>query len=251
MSTPTFAKTHNLIPYLAKPTMSEGFKLIIDFLIGGSVKTINDEVRIQALIDEKSVKIKESSIHRTLKLADAEGTSCLANAKIFDGLAKRGYEKLSEKLTFHKAFFSPQWKFLIHTILQCLSAKTISWNEFSNTMASAIICLTTNKNFNFLRYILLSLLGDMSYHKDIYDNPSLTKKVFANMKKVGTSFSGVVTPLFGNMLVPAPKEVGLMQDDVQLITIPTEPSTSKSHKIHKPKKQQTQAPKVLIRTFAT
>nr|GFB14447.1 hypothetical protein [Tanacetum cinerariifolium] len=52
------------------------------------VKTINDEVRIQALIDEKMINIKGSSIRRTLKLDDAEGTSCLANAEIFDGLAK-------------------------------------------------------------------------------------------------------------------------------------------------------------------
>nr|GFA53703.1 hypothetical protein [Tanacetum cinerariifolium] len=232
------------------------------------VKTINDEVRIQALIDEKRVNIKEYSIRRTLKLDDAKGTSCLANAKIFDGLAKMGYEKLSEKLTFYKAFFSPQWKFLIHTILQCLSAKTTFWNKFSSTMVSVIICLTTNQKFNFSMYILLSLvknveagvpffmflrfvqllidhqLGDMSHHKDIYDNPSLTKKVFANMKRVGTGFSRVVTPLFDNMLVLIVKEVGLIQDDVQPISIPTEPSTSKSYKKHKPKKQQTQAPKV-------
>nr|GEZ63557.1 hypothetical protein [Tanacetum cinerariifolium] len=108
------------------------------------VKTINDEVRIQALIYEKQVNIKESSIRCTLKLDDVEGISCLANAEIFDGLAKMGYENLSEKLTFYKAFFSPQWKFSIHTILQCLSAKTTSWNEFSSTMASTIIWLATN-----------------------------------------------------------------------------------------------------------
>nr|GEX95674.1 copia protein [Tanacetum cinerariifolium] len=38
MSTPTFAKTHNLIAYLEKPTESEGFVQIIDFLNGSSVK---------------------------------------------------------------------------------------------------------------------------------------------------------------------------------------------------------------------
>nr|GEY43852.1 retrovirus-related Pol polyprotein from transposon TNT 1-94 [Tanacetum cinerariifolium] len=154
------------------------------------------------------------------------------------------------------------------TILQCLSAKTTSWNEFSSTMASIIIYLATNQKFNFSRYILLSLvknieagvpffmfsrfvkllidhqLGDMSHHKDIYDNPSLTKKVFSNMKKVGTGFSGVVTPLFDNMLVPVAKEVGIIQDDVQFISIHTEPSTFKPHKKHKSKKHQTQAPKV-------
>nr|GEW52056.1 retrotransposon protein, putative, unclassified [Tanacetum cinerariifolium] len=78
-------------------------------------------------------------------------------------------------------------------------------------------------------------LGDMSYHQDIYDNLSLFKKVFANMKRVGTSFSGVITPLFENMLVPAAEEVGQGQDDV---SIPAEPSTSKPHKKHKSKKQQ-------------
>nr|GEY97513.1 uncharacterized mitochondrial protein AtMg00810-like [Tanacetum cinerariifolium] len=49
----------------------------------------------------------------------------------------------STKLTFYKAFFSSQWKFLIHTILQSLSAKRTSWNEFSSAMASVVICLST------------------------------------------------------------------------------------------------------------
>nr|GFB71261.1 hypothetical protein [Tanacetum cinerariifolium] len=40
------------------------------------------------------------------------------------------------------AFFSSQWKFLIHTILQSLSAKRTSWNEFSIAVASAVICLS-------------------------------------------------------------------------------------------------------------
>nr|GEV30197.1 hypothetical protein [Tanacetum cinerariifolium] len=75
MSTPTFAKTHNLIAYLEKPTESEGYEQIIDFLNGSSVKyalTVNDEVRIQALVDGKRVNIKESSIRRILRLHDAE-----------------------------------------------------------------------------------------------------------------------------------------------------------------------------------
>nr|GEW39344.1 hypothetical protein [Tanacetum cinerariifolium] len=54
-----------------------------------------------------------------------------------------GYEKPSTKLAFYKAFFSSQWMFLIHTILQCMSAKRTSWNEFSSSMALAVICLST------------------------------------------------------------------------------------------------------------
>nr|GEV61845.1 putative ribonuclease H-like domain-containing protein [Tanacetum cinerariifolium] len=162
---------------------------------------------------------------------DRKSTTRCSNAKNFDGLAKMGYEKLSEKLTFYKAFFSPEWKFLIYTILQCLIKNIEVGVPF----------------FMFPRFVQLLIdhqLGDMSHHKDIYNNPILTKKVFANMKRVGTGFSGVVTLLFDNMLVLATKEVGLIQDDVQSISIPTELSTSKPHKKHKPKKQQTQAPKV-------
>nr|GEV92375.1 hypothetical protein [Tanacetum cinerariifolium] len=127
-----------------------------------------------------------------------------------NGRLKMRYEKPSDKLTFYKAFFSPQWKFLIHSILQCLSAKTTSWNEFNSTMASTIICLATNQKFNFSRFVQLIInhqLGDITHHKDIFATSSLTKKVFANMKRVGTGFSREVTPLFANMLVQALEEV--------------------------------------------
>ncbi|GJX54049.1 hypothetical protein Tco_0282418 [Tanacetum coccineum] len=72
-----------------------------------------------------------------------------------------GYEKISQKLTFYKPFFSPQWKFLIHTILQCLSPKTTAWNEFSSTMASAIICLATNQKFNFSKFIFEGMIRNL------------------------------------------------------------------------------------------
>nr|GEW20968.1 putative ribonuclease H-like domain-containing protein [Tanacetum cinerariifolium] len=58
-------------------------------------------------------------------------------------LVRMGYEKPSTKMTLYKAFFLAQWKFLIHTIFQCMSAKRTAWNEFSSSMASAVICLAT------------------------------------------------------------------------------------------------------------
>nr|GEV89224.1 hypothetical protein [Tanacetum cinerariifolium] len=115
--------------------------------------------------------------------------------------------------------------------------------DISNPLMAGRLPKTTLPT-RFVQLLIDHQLGDMSHHNDIYDNSSLTKKVFANMKRVGTGFSGVVTALFDNMLGPAANEVGLIQDDVQSITIPTEPSTAKPHKKHKTKKQQTQAPKV-------
>nr|GFC31154.1 hypothetical protein [Tanacetum cinerariifolium] len=82
-----------------------------------------------------------------------------------------GYEKPSTKLTFYKAFFSSQWKFLIHTILQSLSAKRNSWNEFSIAMASAVICLSKGQRFNFSKYILDSLVRNVDSSSKFYMYP--------------------------------------------------------------------------------
>ncbi|GJT76344.1 hypothetical protein Tco_1043069 [Tanacetum coccineum] len=172
-----FADTHNMVAFLSKPAESDGFEQIVDFLNAqpiryaltvnptiyisfieqfwstGVVKTINGEVQLHALIDGKKIIISEASVRKDLKLEDEEGIDCLPNSTIFEQLALMGYDKISQKLTFYKLFFSPQWKFLIHTILQCLSLKTTAWNKFSSTMASTIICLATNQKFNFPKFI--------------------------------------------------------------------------------------------------
>nr|GFB62370.1 hypothetical protein [Tanacetum cinerariifolium] len=108
-----------------------------------STSQVNDITRLQALVDKKKVVVTEAILREVLYLDDAEGINCLPNEEIFTELARMGYEKPSTKLTFYKAFFSSQWKFLIHTISQCMSAKRTSWNEFSSSMTSAVICLST------------------------------------------------------------------------------------------------------------
>nr|GEY30036.1 glutamic acid-rich protein-like [Tanacetum cinerariifolium] len=101
------------------------------------------------------------------------GVVCLPNEEIFAGLAQMGYEKPSTKLTFYKAFYSSQWKFLIHTILQSLSAKGTSWNEFSTSMASAVICLSKGQRLNFSRYIFDSLVPA----QDDVDQENVTEEI--------------------------------------------------------------------------
>nr|GFB26720.1 hypothetical protein [Tanacetum cinerariifolium] len=111
-----------------------------------AVDQLVSAVRLQALVDKKKVVVTEATIRDALRLDDAEGVECLPNEEIFAELARIGYEKPSTKLTFYKAFFSSQWKFLIHTILQCMSAKRTSWNEFNSSMTSAV-CLSSGKGF--------------------------------------------------------------------------------------------------------
>ncbi|GKE41200.1 hypothetical protein Tco_1464605 [Tanacetum coccineum] len=129
MSNLKFAETHNLVAFLEKPKESDGFEGIIDFLNASSIryrltvnptiytlcikqlwatakeKTVNGEVQIQALIDGKKVIVTETSVRRDLKLKDAEGIECLLNATIFEQLTLRGYENLTQNLTFYKESF--------------------------------------------------------------------------------------------------------------------------------------------------
>ncbi|GJV39948.1 hypothetical protein Tco_1418388, partial [Tanacetum coccineum] len=140
---------------------------------------------------------------------------------------------------------------------------TTAWNEFSSTMASAIIFLATNQKFNFSKYIFESMvrnldnmsgkflmhprfvqvfmnqqLDGMSTHKRIYDAPYHTKKIFGNIKRVGKGFSGRVTPLFPTMVIQNQSELGKGS------AMPTDPhhtptiieSSSQPQKTQKPRK---------------
>nr|GEW39692.1 hypothetical protein [Tanacetum cinerariifolium] len=117
---------------------------IKQFWTSVAVKKVNDVMRLQALVDKKNVVITDVTIREALHLDDAEGIECLPNEEIFTELARIGYEKPLTKLTFYKAFFSSELKFLIHTILQC----------------------------------------DLSLHSFKYTSPALTQKVFANMRRI-------------------------------------------------------------------
>ncbi|GJV47170.1 hypothetical protein Tco_1437382 [Tanacetum coccineum] len=163
-----------MVAFLEKPTKSDGFKEIFDFLNAHPIKyaltvnpivytlciqqfwatakakTINGEEQLQALGDRKKVIITESTIRSDLRLEDVEGTECLPNATIFEELTRMG----------------------------------------------------------FVQVFLDKQVGDMSIHDEIYVSPSHTKKVFVNMKWVGKGFFGNITPLFPTMMVQAQEELG-------------------------------------------
>nr|GEZ66858.1 hypothetical protein [Tanacetum cinerariifolium] len=144
-----FADTHNVVAILEKSDAAEGFEQIIDFFSG-------------------------SYIHYALTV----------NPHIYISCIKQFWNTASVKSS---ANVTSQWKFLIHTILQSLSAKRTSWNEFSTAMASAVICLSKGQKFNLSKHIFDSLVRN-----------------------------GVETPLFEGMLVARqPAEEGLAEAQVQ------------------------------------
>ncbi|GJY37514.1 hypothetical protein Tco_0422892 [Tanacetum coccineum] len=116
-----FCDKHNMVSYLKKPTGSEGFQEIVDFLNGShiryaltknptiyvslikkfwqtaTVRTIdNDEQEITVTVDGKEFTITKASVRRHLQLANVDGISVLPTTEMFDqfslmGNMKRGF----------------------------------------------------------------------------------------------------------------------------------------------------------------
>ncbi|GJS85022.1 putative ribonuclease H-like domain-containing protein [Tanacetum coccineum] len=84
-------------------------------------------------------------------------------------------------------------------------------------------------------------LGDMSHHKQIYVDPSHTKKIFANMKRERKDFSRRITPLFETIMVQPTQDEGVdsgIPTDSLQTPITTQPSSSKSQKKQSKRKQR-------------
>ncbi|GKA04110.1 hypothetical protein Tco_0676891 [Tanacetum coccineum] len=113
-----FCDTHNMVAYLKKPTGSEGFQEIVDFLNDSHIRyaltknpTIyvslikkfwqtattrtvdNGEQEITATVDGKEFNVTEASVRRHLQLADVDGISILLTTEIFDQLSLMGNMK--------------------------------------------------------------------------------------------------------------------------------------------------------------
>ncbi|GKE89245.1 hypothetical protein Tco_1566720 [Tanacetum coccineum] len=207
-----YCDKHNMVAFLKKPTKSEGFTEIVDFLKGSSLRyalthnpTIYDSLvkqfwqtatvrtlangtqQIKASIDNKEYIVTEASVRSKLQLADATGINNLPDAEIYEGLTTLGYAT-EGKLTFWKKNFSPQWKFLIHHLLHCISPKSGGWDQFGSPIATALIYITTANNGKYLA-------------------KTLTKKLFANMKR---GYAGEHGPLLPAILAAAAPDQELL-----------------------------------------
>nr|GEX59572.1 hypothetical protein [Tanacetum cinerariifolium] len=78
----------------------------------------------------------------------------------------------------------------------------------------------------------------MARHKGMYIISSYTKKIFANMRRIGAGFSRVITPLFDTIMVHALADIGDTPVETQQTPIVDQPSTSKPQKKQKPKRKQ-------------
>ncbi|GKC50927.1 hypothetical protein Tco_1073672 [Tanacetum coccineum] len=145
----------------ASPTIYTS--LIEQFWQNAALCTINDGVLgITATIDRKvKITVSEGSIRRHLKLEDSKGIPSLPTTEIFEQLALMGPKKTA-------------------------------WEQFSSNIATAIICLATNRTFNFSKFIFDAMNLSYSFH--------YTQTIQQHEESLQGIF-GVITPLFDTMLV--------------------------------------------------
>ncbi|GKC54816.1 hypothetical protein Tco_1077561 [Tanacetum coccineum] len=172
-------------------------------------------MEITATIDGRVKTITEASIRRYLKLEDSDGISTLPNTEIFKQLALMG-------------------------------AKKTAWDQFSSNIATAIICLATDRTFNFSKLIFDGMLKNLDNqskflmyprfiqiflnkhkrqllpHKRTYIAPTPAQKLFGNMRRISKGYNGVDIPLFPTMLVQGlifQEEAATMPHDSPLLRV--------------------------------
>ncbi|GKE29952.1 hypothetical protein Tco_1445336, partial [Tanacetum coccineum] len=144
---------HNKVGSFQKPTGSDDYHQILDFLRASHI--------------------------RTPELDDG-GIDDLPIAEIYSGMDNLGYVTKG-KLTFFKNKFSPQWRFLVHTILHSLSTKSGSWDQFCSLLVVALICLSDGRKFNWSSYIFKGMVSNIGNAKKFLMYPRFLQTILAAM----------------------------------------------------------------------
>ncbi|GJY09070.1 uncharacterized mitochondrial protein-like protein [Tanacetum coccineum] len=209
---------HTKYALTSNPTIYDS--LVKQFWQTATANTKADgSLEINATIDTIGYTITEASIRDSLQLEDATGITMLPNDEIFEGMGQMGYPT-DGTFTFWKGFFTPQWRYLVHHLLHCISSKSGGWDQFGSNIATALICLSTDRVYNFSKLIfdgmvanlksktkflmyprfLQMILNIQTENKHLYLAVTLTKKIFGNMKR---GFRGAPRPLLPAMLLVA------------------------------------------------
>ncbi|GJU63798.1 hypothetical protein Tco_1245633 [Tanacetum coccineum] len=223
------AEFHEIIDFLTRSLIL--YDLIVSSIVSTTFveqswmtaksKTINNVRYITATVARKHVSISEASIRSDLQFNDAAGIDVLPNQAIFDTIQLMGYEGDLNTLTFNKGLFSPQWKFLFHTIIHCLSSKSTSWDQIPNNIATAVICLATNQVYNFSKLVFDGMMNHLDAKEEVCHVPT------------GKNIYGNVTPLFPSMLAQPTEDEGAVSErpsETQPKPSPTHPSSGGNHK---------------------
>ncbi|GKE73362.1 hypothetical protein Tco_1535403, partial [Tanacetum coccineum] len=157
---------------------------------------VDGTLELRATIDTLEYTITEASVRSKLQLADALGISMLPNTEIFEGMGNKGG----------------------------------GWDQFGSNIATALICLSTGRVYNFSKLIFDGMVANLkskskflmyprflqmileiqTESKHPYLVEALTKKIFGNIQR---GFRGVPRPLLPAMLHVVAQNAGQAAQD--------------------------------------
>nr|GEY14713.1 uncharacterized mitochondrial protein AtMg00810-like [Tanacetum cinerariifolium] len=113
--------------------------------VNAAEPTVFDDEKVTITMAQTLIKMKAEKA----RILDEQMAKRLQDEEIEQAAAREKQEKedLERAKVLQQQYDQKQenidwnWMFLIHTLVQCVSAKRTSWNEFSCSMASAVICL--------------------------------------------------------------------------------------------------------------
>nr|GEU75637.1 JmjC domain-containing protein [Tanacetum cinerariifolium] len=175
MSALKYTEEHNKVGYLLKPTGSDDYHQIIDFLSASHIRAPElGPPAILATIDKTPYTITEELVRIRLQLADDGGIVDLPSLEIYSGMDNLGYVTKG-KITFFKNKFSPQWRGMVSNIGN--AKKFLMYPRFLQTILGIETRLT--RQFKVLAF---------------------SSKLFANMR---LNFAWHPMPLLPAMLLQA------------------------------------------------
>ncbi|KAI3814140.1 hypothetical protein L1987_18887 [Smallanthus sonchifolius] len=269
-----FSPYHNLTAYLTKGKKSEGFNDMIDFLCRSKIYfalTTNRTIyiphmedfwstavysteqgipQIKAKVDGRDITISEATLRKYLKFQDEGAVISYSKYEYMRTFVSIGYTGNQTEYTIEKALMGPPWKYLCHTLLQCISQKRSGWHQVSSALASAFHGMVTNLGFDFAHLIFEGLrynlqegakqqffmyprflqevfnqeLKELSKPARIYILLGHKNNIFQSMRTVSKKFSGVNVPLLSTML-----NIQSTPGDRSAIPADTDPTASTSH----------------------
>ncbi|GJU05946.1 hypothetical protein Tco_1122376 [Tanacetum coccineum] len=182
-----YSDKHNMLAFLKKPNESVGFTEVVDFLKGTSLRY-----------------------------------ALTHNPTIYDSLVKQFWQTATVRTL---ANGTQQLVASIDSKEYTITVGSGGWDQFGSTIATALICLSSNRVYNFSKMIFDGMVHNLESNSKIlmyprflqiildittenkgrYLAPTLTKKLFANMKR---GYAGDIVPLLPAMLAGAAVDQG-------------------------------------------
>ncbi|KAI3762572.1 hypothetical protein L1987_53004 [Smallanthus sonchifolius] len=177
--------------------------------------------QIQATLDGKDIIITEATLRKHLKLQDEGAAISYNREEYMRTFLSIGYTGNQNEYTIEKALMGPPWKFLCHTLLQCISQKRSGWHQVSSALASTVHGIVTGQGFNFAHLIFEGL------RYNLQEGAKQAFNIYLSMRTVSKKFSGVNVPLLSTMM-----NIQSIQGDSLAIPVDTDPTPSSSKPEH-------------------